>query len=178
MRGGRRSGALALLPLAIALLCSCHSAQRPLAPPPRTHVDYHAVADASLSHYQESMHTGVISPTDVPSNLAPVYPASLVAKRLPPVEIRALLIVGADGRVHEVRIVPMAEGQEHAAFVLAVVAATMSWRFEPLRITRWEDLPDGGMKRVADTPAPFSQTYLFRFEIKDGKPVVSTGAAR
>jgi TonB family protein len=105
-----------------------------------------------------------------------VYPADLVAANLPPVTVTALLIVDARGRVKEVRIARQATDDAlHLRFDDAVRKAAMAWRFAPMRIADWVEDAQGNERRVSADPKPFSQTYRFRFDVKDGKPRVLGG---
>lgn len=88
---------------------------------------------------------------------------------MPPVEVSALLIVDAVGHVRQVRIA--SEATDDAAqrpFDAAVRAATLTWRFEPLRMAQWVTDAAGNERRVSITPKPFSQVYRFRFDVHDG----------
>jgi hypothetical protein len=137
-------------------------------------VNYQAVADTHLKHYTIAPSQTVIAPDPSPRNPVPVYPLELVAKGLPPVAVSALLIVDGEGRVRDVRIASQATDDAlHRRFDAAVRAATLHWRFAPLRIANWVTDAHGDEYREGSTARPFSQAYRFRFEVHDGKPRVS-----
>ncbi|GAB3023152.1 MULTISPECIES: TonB family protein [Oleiagrimonas] len=163
-----------------SVLAACSTSQpRPLPQKPAAHgqVRYEAVVDKHLKHYTLSSGQTTVAPAQRPDNPAPVYPASLVARKLPPVQVSALLIVDAEGRVEDVRIASEAsDDPEQREFDAAVRAAAMQWRFTPLRIATWVEDAQGNSHRETAAAKPFSQRYRFQFEIRDGKPVVSAGA--
>lgn len=167
-----RCGLLLSLPLA---LVACATVPPPL-PVPDARVGYEAVADKGAPHYAETDATAIMSPLQKPANPVPLYPPNRLESGAPEVIVHALLIVADDGHVSEVRIDGADAGGAMADFANAVAMATLAWRFEPLRITRWQARPDGSEVRVADEPMPFSQDYVFRFAVVDGKPEV--GAAK
>lgn len=162
--------------LAAGMLAGCAPVRPPSPPPPRprAQVNYQAVADKHLKHYSIAPSQTFIAPDPQPDNPAPAYPPDLVARALPPVEVTALLIVDEQGRVREVRIASEAmDGPLQRRFDAAVRAATLRWRFAPMRIANWVTDANGDERRVGSTPKPFSQAYRFRFEVHDGKPRVS-----
>lgn len=164
--------------LVLASLSACASLPPPPPPAPNTDVQYHAVADKHAKHYQLTPAETAVSPTMHRDNDSPVYPPMLIARRLPPVSVRVKLIVDAQGQVTGVRFTDA----DHAdavrkAFEQAVRKATLQWTFAPLLIQHWKEMPDGGQKVVKSEPKPFSQDYVFRFSLVNGKPVVS-GATR
>lgn len=161
------------------LLAACVSVTAVKPPPPRAQVSYHAVADADTPRYPVEPSQVAVDPTTGSRNRTPVYPPTLVPLRLPPIQVRAKLIVDSSGHVTRTLIAGESTvGANTRAFDAAVRQAVLHWTFEPLRMTTWKDMPDGSSKRVTDRPVPFSQDYVFRFELRDGKPVVSAGAAR
>ena len=179
-QGARRVFILNLL-LALTTAACHHSTRRAAPPPVHSQVNYQAIPDQTAAHYQLNSSQGVIGADMVRDNVAPVYPPDMIKADRKDVDIGALLIVGRDGKVHEVRIAGRDAQGAKAPFALAVAAATLQWRFTPLRITTWEDTPDGGSRRIAAKPEPFSQRYRFHFSIVDGKPAVTTslpGAAQ
>lgn len=88
------------------LLPGCHPSVRP-SPPQAVvgDVSYQAIADKSLGHYQLKMGQASIAPAQL-ANKPPRYPPAQIARQRPDVVISALLVVGADGRVHDVRFAP------------------------------------------------------------------------
>lgn len=162
--------------LLAGVLAGCATPRPAPSPPPalRTRVNYRAVPDKHLKHYRIAPSQTFITPDPRPDNPPPAYPADLVARSLPPVEVDALLIVDKQGRVREVRIASEAtDSPVQRRFDAAVRAAALHWRFAPFRIANWVTEPDGDARRVGSTPKPFSQAYRFRFEVHDGKPRVS-----
>lgn len=166
-----------LLPV-ISLMAACASAPAVKSPPPpKAQVSYHAVADADAPRYHVDPAQVAIEPTTGSRNHAPVYPLRLVLLKLPPVQVRAKLVVDATGHVTRALIAGETTADANTqVFDAAIRQAVLHWTFDPLRMTTWKDLPDGSSQRVADQPMPFSQDYVFRFEIRHGKPVVSAAA--
>lgn len=158
----------------VALASSCQHNVRHAAPPVHSDVSYQVVPDKTLGHYKLTPGQGVVGAEMANNNPPPLYPPNMIAAHRKDVEIQALLIVGRDGHVHEVRIAGNEAHGEMAPFALAVAIATLNWQFTPLRITTWQDMPDGSSKRIDSKPEPFSQRYQFRFTIVDGKPEVTT----
>ncbi len=161
----------------ITALAGCASVPPPApAPVPRTDVRYHAVDNKGTRRYTLNPSQTAVLPAVGPANKPPVYPTALVARHLPPVDVRAKLIVDREGKVTDVRFADADRaGPVRRAFEQAVRAATLEWTFVPMRIKQWKSMPGGGAKVVKNEPMPFSQDYVFRFALVDGKPVV-TGA--
>lgn len=161
------------------VVAGCQPATRP-APPapepaPRADVSYRPVADGDTPRYELDDTQTALLPEQGRANPVPAYPPQLVALRLPPVEVRAMLVVDAQGRVSDVRIPSSAADASGRAFDEAVRTATRQWTFTPLRIYRWVEDADGGTHRDEGAARPFSQAYVFRFELRNGKPMVSAG---
>ncbi|HET6632052.1 MAG TPA: hypothetical protein VFG73_05020 [Rhodanobacteraceae bacterium] len=161
----------------MASLGACRQAVRPAPPPPQPEVSYQAVDASNQAHYTLQRSQTAVGPVIDGRNQPPVYPPALVASGLPPVEVRAKLIVDREGRVSDVRFADAAraDAQRHR-FEAAVHDAAIAWRFTPLRIVQWAEQPDGSEIVTGSTAEPFSQDYLFRFELRHGKPVVTTAA--
>ena len=157
--------------------CATAPAPAPARPSPQGDTSYRAVAKDGMQHYQLAM--GEISTGAVPSaHAAPIYPPALLSSGLPPVDVEVLLIVGAEGKVSEVRIADEAQvDPQGRLFADAVRAAAMQWTFEPLLISRWAADANGNEHRVDSDARPFSAAYVFRFAWKDGKPVTDASAA-
>jgi hypothetical protein len=103
---------------------------------------------------------------------APVYPASLVDKQLPPVSIHAKAVIDEQGHVTNVRDMDGASTPDHAAFFAACREAVIRWQFTPMTVV--EDIEDGkGNMSQTRKNAPFSLDYVFRFELVDGRPTVT-----
>jgi hypothetical protein len=160
-------------------IAGCQPTTRPAPPPaveaPRADVSYRpVVADDTPRYALDDTQTALL-PEQGRANAAPVYPPQLVALQLPPVEVRATLVVDTHGRVSDVRIGGPATVDAHRrAFDDAVRTTTRQWTFTPLRIYRWVEDADG-THRGKGAAQPFSQAYVFRFELRDGKPTVSAG---
>jgi hypothetical protein len=154
------------------LLAGCAS-QSVVPPIHRGESSYRSLSDRHMAHYQLALgatFTGA-TPLHYP---APDYPPALLASCPPPVAIRALLIVGTDGKVDEVRVTPVPDVAP--AFVAAVRVAALQWRFEPLEIGRWADDANGDSHPVETVTKPFSLPYEFRFACHDGKPQTGSSA--
>lgn len=156
-------------------LTACASVP-PAAPAPRPDVKYHAAYDKNAKHYQlESMETAV-APAVGPENRPPVYPSGLITRGLPPVSVRAKLIVNDKGRVTAVRFADAGHADAvRQIFEQTVRATTLEWTFVPMLIQHWQEMPDGGQKVVQSDAMPFSQDYVFNFALVNGKPVVKSG---
>ncbi|MHC1480663.1 hypothetical protein ACYJW8_10450 [Frateuria aurantia] len=146
-------------------------------------VSYHAQPSggAGMAHYQLAMGQTAIQPR-IQQKVAPVYPPQLVALHLPPQDIPAQLAVNGDGQVYHLIVQgeATADGQRKA-FIDAVRAAVLQWRFTPLVIQHMAADADGNMHVVDQTRPPFSEFYVFHFELKNGIPMgtgTATGAPR
>lgn len=162
----------------VTLLAACASTptSSPAPPSPEADTSYRSVSKDGMRHYQLALgevSTGA-TPYDHP---APVYPATLLAARLPPQEVEALLIVDTEGRVSEVRMADEAQADpQQRLFMAAVRTAAMQWVFEPLRVSQWASDANGNTHEVGSEVRPFSLYYVFRFAWKDGKPVTEANA--
>ena len=168
--------ALATAATVLAGCASTHS-PAPVRPSPQGDTSYRAVTKDGMQHYQLAL--GEISTGAVPSaHAAPIYPPELLSSGLPPVEVEALLIVDAAGKVSEVRIADEVQADPQGRlFADAVRKAAMQWTFEPLVINRWAADANGNEHKVDSEARPFSAAYVFRFAWKDGKPVTDANAA-
>ncbi|WP_266151057.1 hypothetical protein [Dyella halodurans] len=137
---------------------------------------YRERATAGMQHYQLAL--GEISAGATPLlHPAPVYPPALLAARLPPQEVEALLVVDTEGKVNDVRIADEAQADpQQRLFAQAVRTAAEQWTFEPLRISRWAADANGNPHEVDSEARPFSLHYVFHFAWKDGKPVTDASA--
>lgn len=156
------------------LLAAC--ARQQVVPPATTHrgeASYRALEDTHMAHYQLALGSTSSGATPI-EHPAPAYPSAQLASCPPPVSLRALLIVGTDGMVDEVRVEP-APGVA-GAFADAVRAAASQWRFEPLQISRWAADANGRTHPVETVAKPFSLPYEFRFACHDGKPQTGSSA--
>lgn len=110
--------------------------------------------------YQPQPGSSYLSPLPQRANAVPVYPAGLLDRRLPPVEVVVQLVVDGAGKVSAARI--LGNTGSEAAFDEAVLAAVRGWTFFPLqRITG----------RTVE-PLPFTQDYRFTFRQENGHAVV------
>jgi hypothetical protein len=81
-----------------------------------------------------------------------------------------------------VRIEPAGpDAARPAAFDDAVRSAVAQWRYTPLHIRTFEDALDAegnvtDTRAIKDEAKPFSLDYEFNFDLRDGKPVVTTGS--
>lgn len=148
------------------LLTLVGCATTPPLPPPGT------------TRYQLAL--GEVSSGGTPfQRVTPAYPPDLLARCPPPQEVPALLIVGAHGRVDEVRVTGEAQADaRRRAFIAAVRVAALQWQFSPLQIDRWAADADGNSHAVDSETRPFSLAYVFRFACHAGKPTVSAAAAK
>lgn len=160
-----------------ASLTGCVDTTRPIT---QTQVAFHSVEPPGTTHYEE-LDDEIATATVPLENPAPEYPASMVGLHLPHVAVAAKLIVDTQGNVSEVRIEPAASDAGHpAAFDDAVRSAVAHWRYTPLHFRTFEDVLDAegnvtDTRLVKDEARPFSLDYEFNFDLRDGKPVVSSG---
>lgn len=143
------------------------------APPPRDgKVSYEVIPAGSGGEYQ--MQDGQSSFGAQPiTNDPPAYPPALVAENLPTVVVRAKVIVDGEGKVSDVRdLDAVAVDATHKAFFAATRDAALHWAYSPMTIVQEHEDAHGNFSESRNT-APFSLDYAFRFELKDGKPVVT-----
>jgi hypothetical protein len=154
-----------------AVLGACASAP---STSPAGDASYRSVSKDGMRHYPLAL--GEVSTGAVPlDHPVPIYPSDLLAARLPPQEVEALLMVDANGRVSEVRMADEAQADpQRRLFMAAVRTAAMQWTFEPLRVAQWASDANGDTHDVGSEVRPFSLDYVFRFAWKDGKPVTET----
>lgn len=166
----RRLGDGLIMGLA-AVLAACASTP---SSSPEGDTSYRSVSKDGMQHYQLAL--GEVSTGAVPrDHPAPIYPSGLLAARLPPQEVEALLIVDTKGRVSEVRMADEAQADPQSRlFMAAVRTAAMQWTFEPLRVAQWASDANGDTHEVGSEVRPFSLDYVFRFAWRDGKPVTAT----
>jgi hypothetical protein len=132
------------------------------------------VANANAASYQPTPMQTIFGGTLISHNHAPVYPPALLAQKLSPISIQAKLIVNDKGRVTAVHFAKDSKaGTARQIFQKAVGNAVSQWIFEPLAIKQWAKGSNGHMYLVKSTSKSFSQNYVFRFEIHNGKPVVN-----
>lgn len=155
------------------LLAGCaHVAPHTSAPDGIGSASYRSAADSDLAHYHLAM--GEIATGATPEVHAPPrYPPAMLASCPALVELPARVIVGADGRVGEVRIGAPTARQPYAD---AIRAAAQGWRYTPLTITRWAADAAGESHPVDSQTRPFSLDYVFSFRCAHGRATVSDGA--
>jgi hypothetical protein len=154
------------------LLAGCAS-QQVATPEHHGESSYRALSNQHMAHYQLELGATYSGATPL-QHPAPVYPPALLASCPPPVTMRALLVVGTDGKVDDVRVTPVPGAAP--AFAAAVRDAALQWRFEPLQIGHWAADARGDSHPVDVVTKPFSLPYEFRFACRDGKPQTGSSA--
>jgi hypothetical protein len=170
--------------LSAILLGACTQTIKPSATlpvAPQAQVSYRALVDPGTPRYEERDDENSTTPIPL-DNAAPMYPENLLPLHLALIKVKAKVVVDRAGKVSEVHIAaPDAASPHYAEFEAAVHDALLRWRFTPLTFTRWEYVEDkqGNVvdsRAVAVESKPFSLDYEFRFELRDGKPVVDSAA--
>lgn len=162
--------------LLATLLGGCaHDTRRVPAAAPVGSTSYRSGAGADLAHYPLALGEVAMGATPL-SHPAPHYPPAMLAACPATIELPARVIVGADGRVTDIRIDTATEAA-HPPFAAAVRATVHDWRFQPLQITRWAAAADGTTHEVDSDTRPFSLDYVFTFRCRHGRASVSSGAA-
>ena len=178
----RQAGALKYVGCGLWLaLVGCATAptpRPPSAPSATGEASWRAVVPPGTTRYQLAL--GEVSSGGVPlRRVAPAYPPDQLAGCPLPQEVTALLVVGTDGRVEEVRVpAEVQAGAGRRAFIAAVRTAALQWQFDPLTINRWAADADGNSHVVDSETRPFNLAYVFRFECHAGKSTVSSAAAK
>jgi hypothetical protein len=163
------------------VLCGCAGPTRRSGP--ETQVAYKAVDAPDGARYELREQENSTIPAATAAT-PPVYPPTMIARKIDHVGVRAKLIVDTEGNVSEVRFEQPQGSTWHAeAFDDAVRTAVLGWRFAPLRIQEWEDVLDdegnvADSRMVKDEAKPFSLDYEFSFDLRDGSPVVATTQTR
>lgn len=152
--------------------CSTRTVLKPTANP---ETSYRLITPPDAPHYSLQPGQSASLPAPVIGHFAPpVYPASLAHPGMPPVEVKAQLVFGSDGKVEGVYFMPDSyAGAGQALFEDAVRAAAKDWAFTPLVFEAYT----GGGKAPVElerTAKPFSLWFEFRFDMVAGKPVVET----
>lgn len=154
--------------------CAGHSSKPSQQASHQGEASYHALADDHMAHYPLAIGS-TSSGAALLDHPAPLYPSAMLASCPADVQLRALLIVGEDGTVDEVRV-----DQASAiapAFIAGVRAAALRWRFEPLIISHWAADANDETHPVDTEAKPFSLPYAFRFVCHAGKVAVSSASA-
>ncbi|AFC84571.1 hypothetical protein [Frateuria aurantia] len=130
-----------------------------------------AQAGGGTARYSLALGESAIQPV-AQIQVAPRYPVMLIPLHLPARDIPAQLAVDGNGHVYNV-IVPGEATADPAlqAFVAAIRTAVAQWRFSPLIIQHMAADADGNSHVVDQSRPPFSQFYVFHFELKNGVPV-------
>ena len=165
--------------LALLLVLGGCATTQPEPPPPATgDASWRMEAPPGTVRYQLAL--GEVSSGATPfQRVSPVYPPGQLASCPPPQEVPALLVIDDKGVVGEVRVAFEAQADPVGrAFIDAVRAAALQWKFNPLQINRWAADADGNSHVVDSQTRPFSLTYIFRFECHAGKSTVSAAAAQ
>lgn len=170
------SGVVGMLVLALAG-CAHAPSSPSTSPSAEGSASWRAVLPEGTARYQLAM--GEVSSGAAPDRrVEPVYPAALLARCPAPVEVRALLVVNAAGRVDDVRVDGEAGADaDRRPYIDAVKAAASQWTFLPLKVERWAADANGDSHVVDSETRPFSLAYDFRFECRAGTAHVTAGAA-
>ncbi|HZX90423.1 MAG TPA: hypothetical protein VFE67_07250 [Rudaea sp.] len=154
----------------------------PTKPASETAVAYTTVDAPGTARYELRDDENSNTPVQIQA-AAPTYPAALIGRHIAHVDVRAKVVVDAQGAVSDVHVDHAANAEAYPEeFDAAVLAATASWRYVPLRFQRWEEVLDAegnvtDSRLVEDEARPFSLDYEFSFDVRDGKPIV-TGTSR
>lgn len=160
-------------PLLLAACAQVPTPPRAPAPPSKDgKVSYEAIPASAEARRKLETHQSAFG-AQVVTREPPVYPQALVAENLPPVTIRAKVIIDGEGKVSDVRDLDAAGDAHHAAFFAACRDATLRWTFTPLTIVEEHEGPHGDISQTRRNE-PFSLDYAFHFELKDGVPTVSS----
>ena len=126
-----------------------------------------------------------LMPLDEPDNPVPAYPATLLARKLPPQAVCLRVAIGDDGKV--LSSAPLSEGEgcaaveaSHQAFVDAATAAVAGWRFEPALRCVFPTIAakqnvEASCSGGEEVPVAVSLAYRFVFEQHDGRGSVRIG---
>lgn len=157
--------------------CSMKPALKPTPKPtanPET--SYKRITLPGAPHYTLQHGQSAMLPKPEAGHFAPpVYPVSLAHPGMPLVVVKAQLVFGKDGKVHDVVILSDSYKKAgHKLFEDAVRTAAIHWAFTPLVISEYVD--DANTVTFKRTPKPFSLWFAFRFAMVNGKP--NTSVAR
>jgi hypothetical protein len=173
------------LTLPLALLCGCHhQTQRAQAEVVEESARLGQVSAQPVEPKLEARYTVQAGaryeqPTAFPDNPMPEYPGSLLAARLPPVELKLRLVINEQGRVSATKLlneIPVA----HQPFFSSARATVQSWKFLPLiEISEGEGSTTVTVHEFTTsypgkaTALPFHQDYVFVFRQVNGSPSVT-----
>ncbi len=170
----RRKGVLPLCVWSLMLGACAHVDRKPQPPVAliEGQASYQARAhdDADTAHYSLAMGESAVQPV-VQVHVAPVYPPGLIGLHLPAQDIPVQLAVNGEGQVYNVVVPGEATADApRRAFIAAIRAAVAQWRFSPLIIRHMAANADGEAHLVDVSRPPFSQFYVFHFELRNGIP--------
>ena len=143
-------------------------------------VDQRMLLPDSATHYEMQPHQAFVFPLPQ-HNPAPVLPASLVVRELPPTTVCIAFVVDVRGVTSEVKRLeqPGCETQSKVAHLqAAAMSAVATWRFSPAMFCEYPDAAtrerdwngDGcAGDRVETSVVPVSLAYAFTFEVRNGK---------
>ncbi|QIL19917.1 TonB family protein [Thermomonas sp. HDW16] len=124
-----------------------------------------AIVDVlSEQRYQVVAGTSYLQPIPRRANAKPEYPAALLDRQLPPLEVVVRIVVGGKGTVDRAWLLDGGGGEQ--AFADAVLRAVQDWTFVPL------------MQVTGDKaePLPFTQDYRITFRQVNGRAIVDSGS--
>lgn len=160
----------------LLLLAGCTTPRHQPPSPATTDASWPMVVPPGMVRYRLALGE-VSSGGTLLRRVPPAYPPALLAACPPPQEVPAWLIIDGQGRVGEVRVAGEAQADAgRHAFIDAVRAAALQWRFEPLAVEHWAADADGNSHEVDSATKPFGVAYVFRFECRAGKTTVSSAA--
>jgi hypothetical protein len=169
----RQSTRVYIAAAVIAMLAACQPAE---VKSDKSSTDSKQANDASTQRYKMTPHQSSFG-AQLTTQVPPTYPAALASQNLGPQEVRAKVVVDGEGRVSDVLdFFPKSTDANHAAFFAAVREAALKWQYTPMTVVEQQDTSGGGLREVSRTNKPFSLDYLFRFDVKDSQPTVSTKA--
>jgi hypothetical protein len=182
MRSTSRIGTSAIACLLCAALTACASAPpRPTTSKPQGSVDVRELKAVESERYDHAGHVDDIQPLAYPENVAPAYPADLLARRSPPTAVAVRLIVDTNGAVTEVQPLDAMETPGQKLFFGAISSTCRQWKFSRLIRLDLDAGPttvveDGASVLYSGRPKalPFHRDYAFGFSQQDGKPHVDT----
>lgn len=129
--------------------------------------------------YEHPTNVEYIQALAYPENVAPVYPAELLARRLLPMTVTVRLVVGANGAVAGVESLDATTTSERYRLFEVVREACLLWKFSPLIRLDLDAGPtvvteDDGTTTYKGRPTalPFHLDYVFNFSQHDGRPQI------
>ena len=133
----------------------------------------HASAPVAMTRYRLPLDDVTSGGNPIERGL-PVYPPTLLARCPASVEVRVRVHVDRAGRVAEAssRFADAGVEAHGAAFLHAVRAAALQWRFNPLQVTRWAADAMGNSHVVDQAEQPFTRSYVVRFACRGGHGAV------